>query len=108
IKNYWELPTLNDDLATDVIQTLTDGWEIYKDEGCRRAIARLGDFLILAQMPEPQPGWAQQYDRQMRPAWARKFEPPALAGRESQDAIAALIAIHRFTGDAKYLEPIPR
>ncbi|HWB07294.1 MAG TPA: pectate lyase [Verrucomicrobiales bacterium] len=108
IKEYWGLPTLNDNLSTDVTRTLIDAWEIYKDEGCRRAVAKLGDFLILAQMPEPQPGWAQQYDREMRPAWARKFEPPALAGSESQDAIQALLTIHRFTGDAKYLEPIPR
>jgi len=108
IKEYWSLPTLNDDLATDVTQTLLDAWDIYKDEGCRRALTRLGDFLLLAQMPEPQPGWAQQYTKEMCPAWARKFEPPAVAGRESQDAIQALLTIHRFTGDTKYLEPIAR
>jgi hypothetical protein len=108
VKNYWDMPTLNDDLCSYVARTLEDGWEIYQDERCRQALARLGDFLLLAQLPEPQPGWAQQYDQQMRPIWARKFEPPAVAGRETQDAIETLLKIHRLTGDAKYLEPIPR
>jgi hypothetical protein len=69
---------------------------------------RLGDFLILAQMPEPQPAWAQQYGHNMHPIWARKFEPPGITGGESQDAIETLIKIYLVTGDKKYLEPIPR
>jgi PelA/Pel-15E family pectate lyase len=108
VKNYWDMPTLNDDLCSYVARTLEDGWAIYQDDRCRQALARLGDFLMLAQLPEPQPGWAQQYDQQMRPIWARKFEPPAVAGRETQDAIETLLKVHRLTGDAKYLEPIPR
>lgn len=108
LKNYWDFPTLNDDLCTYVARMLEDGWTIYQDERCKAALAKLGDFLLLAQMAEPQPGWAQQYDFKARPIWARKFEPPALAGRESQDAIETLLQVHRLTGDAKYLEPIPR
>ena len=59
-------------------------------------------------MPDPQPAWAQQYDFEMHPAWARKFEPPAVTGGESQGAMRTLITIARQTGDRKYLEPIPR
>ncbi|HET6409676.1 MAG TPA: hypothetical protein VFG14_17440, partial [Chthoniobacteraceae bacterium] len=83
-------------------------WKIYGHDPCRDALAGLGDFLILAQMPEPQPAWAQQYDHQMRPVWARKFEPPAIASRESQDAVQTLLRIYEATGNKKYLEPIPR
>ncbi len=108
IKNYWDLPTLNDDLTLHLTATLEDAYTIYKDARFKTALAKLGDFLLLAQMPEPQPGWAQQYDHQMRPVWARKFEPPAVAGRETQGALKTLLTIHRVTGDAKYLEPIPR
>ncbi len=107
IKDYWDLPTLNDDLAGQVARTLRDGWEIYQDKACRDALVKLGDFLLLAQMPEPQPAWAQQYDTKMRPVWARKFEPPAIAGRESMDVLETLLQIHRLTGDAKYLAPFP-
>jgi PelA/Pel-15E family pectate lyase len=108
IKDYWDLPTLNDDLAGHVATALFDAWEIYKDERYRAALVKLGDFLLLAQLPDPQPGWAQQYDTKMRPVWARKFEPPAVAGRESQDALETLLRIHRLTGDKKYLAPFPR
>jgi hypothetical protein len=64
--------------------------------------------LILAQMPDPQPAWCQQYDYHMQPTWARKFEPPAICGFESEDAIKTLMKIYRVTGDRKYLAPIPK
>ena len=69
---------------------------------------RAGDFLLLAQMPEPQPAWAQQYDAAMQPAWARRFEPPSVTGGESQGVIRTLMRLYRETGERKYLEPIPR
>jgi len=78
------------------------------DARVKAAIEKLGDFLILAQMPDPQPGWCQQYTYEMKPAWARKFEPPALTAWEGQDVMRTLIKIHRFTGDKKYLEPLAK
>jgi hypothetical protein len=58
-------------------------------------------------MPDPQPGWCQQYNDEMVPIWARKFEPPAITGWESQDVMEALIKIARHTGEGRYLDPIP-
>ncbi|MEX0585634.1 MAG: pectate lyase, partial [Pirellulales bacterium] len=74
----------------------------------RDAAERAGGFILLAQMPEPQPAWAQQYDAQMQPAWARKFEPPSITGGESQGVMKILLRLYQETGDKKYLEPIPR
>lgn len=108
VKEYWHHYTLNDNLAGRVTETLLAAARIYDRKDCLQAAARLGDFLILAQLPDPQPAWAQQYDAEMHPAWARKFEPPAVTGWESQDVIEALLRIHEATGDAKYLEPVPR
>src|SRR3954470_19083766 len=54
------------------------------------------------------PAWAQQYDADMHPAWARRFEPPAVTGGESHGAMRILLRVYRETGDARYLEPIPR
>lgn len=107
VKEYWNFYTLNDGLCGDVSDVLLDALAIYKDQRCRQALEELGDFLLLAQMPAPQPAWAQQYDYEMYPVWARKFEPPAISGHESQDALETLIKIYRETGDPKYLEPIP-
>ena len=106
IKAYWDLYTLNDGLAGDVTATLLEAHRVYGDDALASAIRRLGDFLIDSQMPAPQQGWAQQYNYQMQPVWARKFEPPAVAGRESQDVMLALIRIYQFTKDSKYLDPV--
>lgn len=106
-ENYWYRYTLNDDLLPDVLQTLLLAKDIYGDKSYDMAIRKVGDFLILAQLPEPQPAWAQQYDFAMQPAWARKFEPPAITGGESQGALRVLMEVYRQTGDKKYLAPIP-
>lgn len=107
VKEYWNYYTLNDGLAGTVCDTLIEAHEIYKDAKYKAAIEKLGDFLILAQMPAPQPGWCQQYNFEMLPIWARKFEPPAVTGWESQDVLETLLKIARHTGNRKYLEPIP-
>jgi len=107
LKEYWGCYTLNDNVAGTVSDALIDAIGAYKDEQHRAALRRLGDFLILAQMPAPQPGWCQQYNFDMVPIWARKFEPPAITGWESQDVLETLIKIARILGDKKYLEPIP-
>jgi PelA/Pel-15E family pectate lyase len=108
VKNYWDMYTLNDGLAGTVTAALLDIHAIYGGDRFLAAAAKLGDFLILAQMPDPQPAWAQQYSYDMHPIWARKFEPAAITGGESQDVLETLMVISRATGDKKYLEPIPR
>lgn len=107
IKNYWDMYTLNDNVTGYVTDTLLEAYQTYKDDRYLRAVTKLGDFLIMAQMPEPQPGWAQQYNYDMNPIWARKFEPPGVSGDESQEVIQTLMKIAAATGEKKYLEPIP-
>ncbi len=106
-RKYWQRYTLNDNLARDVIETLFLAEEIYQDKRYRDATIRLADSLIAAQMPEPQPAWAQQYDEEMQPIWARKFEPPAITSGESFSTIDTLMTVYRKTGEEKYLKPIP-
>jgi len=107
-KGYGHCYTLNDNAIADAIDVLFEAGRVYGDERYMKAARRGGDFLLLAQMPDPQPAWAQQYDAAMHPVWARKFEPPAVTGGESQGAMRALLNVYRQTGDRKYLEPIPR
>jgi hypothetical protein len=98
---------LNDNLVPDVVHTLLDAWDIYRDERYQAAAKKGGDFLLLAQMPEPQPAWAQTYDVKMQPVWGRKFEPPAIAGAESQTVLESLLTLYRRTGEKKYLATVP-
>lgn len=97
---------LNDEVQMDMIDLYLLAGQVYDDEQWMDVAKKAGDFLILAQMPRPQPGWAQQYDEHMHPVWDRKFEPPAISGAESQSAMQCLMRLYEHTGDRKYLKPI--
>ena len=105
--DYASFYTLNDSTIPDLIRTMLLAYEVYQDEVYLSSARKGGDFLILAQMPDPQPGWAQQYDADMAPAWARRFEPPAIVTGESMAAARALMSLYIETGESKYREPIP-
>lgn len=107
IKNYWDMYTLNDNVPGYIATTLIEAHKVYGDTQYFTALKTLGDFLVLSQMPQPQPGWAQQYNYKMQPIWARKFEPPGVSGDETQEALETLLDIVEYTGDEKYLKPIP-
>ena len=97
----------NDDVTVNATVTMLYAWETYDDERYRRAAERAGEFFILAQMPEPQPAWAQQYNDRMQPVWDRAFEPPAVSALESQTILEALVMLARKTGELHYLAPVP-
>jgi PelA/Pel-15E family pectate lyase len=107
-RDYRHDYTFNDNVISDSIKTLLLAFEIYGDTRYRDSAVRAGDFILLAQMPDPQPGWAQQYDANMHPVWARKFEPPAITGGESEGIMRTLIFLYRETGEPRFLEPLPR
>ena len=106
-KDFTGCYVTNDNLVADAVETMLLAAEAYGDEAYRASARRSGDFLLLAQLPEPQPAWAQQYDKAMCPAWSRAFEPPAVSGGESQRILETLVKLADATGDAKYLEPVP-
>jgi len=106
--SYYTHYTFNDNSVVDAIDAMLEAARIYNEPRYLASAEKGGEFILIAQMPEPQPGWAQQYDRDMHPAWARQFEPPSITGGESQSVMRALVLLHRETGNQKYLEPIPR
>lgn len=103
---YTGFYTLNDDNLQQIARVLFRAYDLEKDERYLTALKKLGEFFLLAQMPEPQPVWAQQYDRDMHPVWARKFEPPSVTGYESLGAMEVLHQLWVLTGDDKYLRPL--
>ncbi len=100
--------TFNDNTHRDCVLTLLEAGRRLGRPEFRAAALRGGDFLILAQLPEPQPAWAQQYNPQLEPAWARSFEPPSVCSGESVGVMRLLVDLYVETGDKKYLEPLPR
>ena len=99
---------LNDRITMNMIRTMLVAAEVYRNRRYAASARRGGEFLIRAQMPDPQPAWAQQYDRHMHPVWDRKFEPPAICGGESQDVLETLLLLYEKTRDKKFLQPFPR
>lgn len=106
--SYYDHYTFNDNSHGDILKTLVMAYEFSGNEKYLNAVKRGADFLILAQLPEPQPAWAQQYDADMHPAWARSFEPPCVTAGESAGVIRMLVDMYLELGEEKYLEPIPR
>ncbi len=98
---------LNDRITLDTIRLMLDAFEIYRKREYWESALRGGDFLLRAQMPEPQPAWAQGYNRHMQPVWDRAFEPPAISGLESQDVLETLLLLYRRTGKRRFLDAIP-
>ncbi len=104
--DYWDYYTLNDNAMVSIAESMLLAAHVYNNEEYLNAAKKAGDFLLSAVMPAPQPAWAQQYNFQMQPAWARKFEPPAISGYESQNVIRYLMQLYATTGEEKYLEPV--
>ncbi|MGH6943544.1 MAG: pectate lyase, partial [Geminicoccaceae bacterium] len=102
-----EFYALNDNVVRDIIRMFVLAHRIYGEEEYLASAMRAGDFLLSAQMPGPQPAWAQLYNSDMEPIWGRKFEPPAIASRESGGAIQALLELYLYTGKRRYLESLP-
>jgi cyanophycinase len=107
-KKYNTFYTFNDNAIADIVEVMFEAARVYGNKKYAQAAERAGGFILLAQMPDPQPAWAQQYDINMQPAWARKFEPPAITGGESRGVLRTLMNVYAETGDRKYFEPIPR
>lgn len=104
---YHQFYTLNDNNMSRIIDMMLEAHRIYDRADCYQSALKTGDFFILAQLPDPQPGWAQQYSIQMQPAWARKFEPPSITGGESQEVMRSLLQLYEYTGDKRFLTPLP-
>jgi len=103
---YRDHYTLNDGVLPNTVRTLLLAHRVYGDARWLAAAQRAGDFAIIARMPDPQPAWAQQYDRSMMPSWGRAFEPPAIATSESIGVIRTLLELFEATGEQRYLGPI--
>lgn len=107
-KDFSGCYVLNDNTHATLMDTLLLAWKLRGDERYLEAAKRGGDFLLLAQMPDPQPAWGQQYNADMQPVWSRQFEPAAICGRESQAAMWALLKLSAVSGDKKYLPPVAK
>ena len=110
-RRYVEIPeplfyAVNDQIIRDMIRAFLLAHRLYGREEDLATAMRAGDFLLAAQMPEPQRGWAQLYNRDLEPIWSRRFEPPAVASDETGGALQALLELYLYTDEDRYLEGV--
>jgi len=108
IGGYHDYYTFNDNTINDCVMVMLRAHMQYGNNAYLECARRGGDFIILSQLPDPQAGWAQQYSHDMKPAWARAYEPPAVCSAVTARNVRTLIQLYAYTGDERYLSPIPR
>ena len=99
--HYYKYYTFNDAAINECISVLLTAYHTYGDQRYRQAALRGGDFIIQSQLPPPQAGWAQQYDFDMQPAWARWFEPPAVCTSVTRRNVRTLMELYRHSRDQR-------
>jgi hypothetical protein len=105
--NYHDYATFNDQGINDCIRVMMDAIRYYDEPVYRESLNRVGRFLMISQLPPPQPGWAQQYNEYLQPAWARDFEPPAVCPAVTVNNLMTLMDLYELTHHSLYLKPIP-
>ncbi|QGY45204.1 hypothetical protein GM418_16440 [Maribellus comscasis] len=105
--NYHDYATFNDQGINDCIRVMIEADTYYERTDIKESLQKVGRFMMISQLPPPQPGWAQQYNEFLQPAWARTFEPPAVCPSATVHNINSLIDLYLHSGRTNYLEPVP-
>jgi len=105
--DYTSFYTFNDDVIWGNIDFLTQCYVTLGDESLLDPIQRGMNFYIITQQGNPQGGWGQQYNMDLKPAHARSYEPPAFLPSFTSDHIKLLLRFYEYTGDRKFLARIP-
>jgi PelA/Pel-15E family pectate lyase len=105
-KGYGRYPTFNDNTMSDCARTMLQAYKQYAKAEYLDSVKKCLEFYLRSQQPEPQAAWAQQYDEDLKPAWARRFEPPSITGGESSGNMQLLMDMYIEFGDQHYLDAV--
>ena len=106
--NYHDYATFNDGGINDCIGVMIEAYKYSNnDKPIEKSLRKAARFMMISQQPPQQPGWAQQYNEFLQPAWARTFEPASLCPAVTIRNIETLIDLYVALGDKTLLEPIP-
>ena len=93
---------INDNCMNDALEVMLLMYHLTGQEKYLAAIKRGGQWLLDSQTDGPTYAWAEQYDRDNNPVWARNFEPPAVTPGRSMLAFTSLRLMLWLTGEEKY------
>ncbi len=106
--NYHDYATFNDEGINDCLRVMMEAYQYYgNNESVEKSLRKAARFMMISQLPPPQPGWAQQYNEYLQPAWARTFEPASLCPSVTIKNINSLIDLFLVLDQGTLLEPIP-
>lgn len=107
LPDYTSFYTLNDGAMNNIIDVLLRAYELLGNEEYLESAKRGGDFFLISQGPEGHAAWADQFGMDLRPATARTHEPASYQARYTLSTIHELEKLYLFTGDRRYLRPVP-
>jgi len=104
--DYSSYYTFNDDVIWENVHFLIQCYLTLGEERFLDPIQRGMDFYLVSQ--DPCGAWGQQLNMKMETAGARTYEPTAFLPAATFENAMLLIKFYRYTGDRKFLTPIPR
>lgn len=107
LPDYTSFYTLNDGAMNSILDVLLEAYQALGSEEYLEAARRGGDFFMISQGPEGHTAWADQFDMKLQPASGRTHEPASFQVRYTVSTIYELEKLFLFTGDRRYLRPIP-
>lgn len=103
--DYTSYYTYNDDVIWQNIHFLIQCYLTLGEQRFLDPIKRGMNFYLISQ--DGSGGWGQQMDMNLETAGARTYEPKALLPRNTAGIVMQLLEFYQFTGDRKFLNPIP-
>jgi PelA/Pel-15E family pectate lyase len=103
--DYTSYYTYNDDVIWQNIHFLIQCYLTLGEQRFLDPIKRGMNFYLISQ--DGSGGWGQQMDLNLETAGARTYEPKALLPRNTAAIVLQLLDFYQFTGDRKFLNPIP-
>ena len=105
--DYTSFLTFNDGVNLDNTIFLIKLYFVLDDSSFIEPIKRAIEFIKISQQPNPQAGWAMQYNLELQPEGARTYEPKALCPGYTLQNVNALINFFELTGDSSLIKRIP-
>ncbi len=105
--DYTSFYTFNDDVVWENVNFLTQCYLTLGEERFLDPIRRGMNFYVITQQGDPQAGWGQQYDMNLKPVGARTYEPDAMLPGYTSVHVRLLMRFYRLTGESKFLAGIP-
>ena len=105
--DYSSFITYNDEVHDNNVRFLVLCYQLLGEKRLLDPIYRAMHCTIAMQQGADQPGWADQYSLDYRPAGARSYEPAGIQTRTTGWCLSDLLDYYSWTGDPKYLARIP-